>query len=95
MNSRITLANVSPGKLDELIAMQRDTSYPAYSKLHGFKGAIFLVDREKNSAASITLWETKDDLDAFDAKTRELFGSRFDELLTDRDIRHDEVAVQM
>jgi heme-degrading monooxygenase HmoA len=59
MNARVTLVQISPGKLDEAIGVYRDSVAPAAKQQQGCSGVYLLTDRETGKGISITLWETE------------------------------------
>lgn len=67
MHARVTTAHVQPGKMDDSLAIWRDTVPPVVKAQSGFKGALFLIDRNTGKGMSVTLWETEADLKAVEA----------------------------
>jgi hypothetical protein len=55
MHARVTTASGGTGQVDDGIATFRDNVVPAIREMGG-QGAILLVNREKGTALSITLW---------------------------------------
>jgi heme-degrading monooxygenase HmoA len=53
--SRVTTSQRSDA--DEAKSFIEDYAIPSLREVPGFRGAYFLVDREKQTAISITLWE--------------------------------------
>lgn len=64
MYARVTLAQLQPGKIDELIAFLRDNVVPAAQQQQGFKGLLVLTDENTNKGIAIALWETEADMAA-------------------------------
>ena len=64
MHARIGTFEVSPQRLDELVAHLRDRVVPAFSKHEGFLGYRAYVDRERGRLIGISLWTTRAALDA-------------------------------
>lgn len=64
MYVQLTRAQYQPGKIDEALAIVRDSILPAARQQKGFKNAYWVIDRETNTGIGISLWETKADVDA-------------------------------
>lgn len=64
MNARATIVQILPGKIDEAIAIYRDSVVPAAKQQKGCKGLYLLTDRNTGKGISITLWETETDMRA-------------------------------
>ena len=63
MYARVSTAEVQPGKMDEVIAVSRDAGLPAARQQPGFKGALWLTDRDANKLMAVSLWETREDME--------------------------------
>jgi hypothetical protein len=48
MYARVSTAAVQPGKMDEIIAVSRESGLPAAQQQRGFKGALWLTERDTN-----------------------------------------------
>ena len=64
MHSQVVRAQVQPGKVDEAVAIFRDSVAPAARQQKGFKNAYFLVDRSANKIVGFSLWESEADVAA-------------------------------
>lgn len=64
MYARVSIARAQPGKLDEVIAIHRDSVLPACKQQQGFRGLYLLQDPHTNHGMTITLWETEEDMAA-------------------------------
>lgn len=64
MHARMSTSPIQPGKIDEAIAIYRDSVVPAARQLQGFKGGLLLTDRNGGKVISISLWETEADMKA-------------------------------
>lgn len=62
MYARVSIARAQPGKLDEVIAIHRDSVLPACRQQQGFRGLYLLQDPHTNHGMTITFWETQGDL---------------------------------
>ena len=67
MYARVTLAQLQPGMLDELLKFLRENVVPAAQAQQGFKGLLLLTDETTNKGTAIALWETEADLAASEA----------------------------
>ncbi len=67
MYARVTLAQLQPGKIDELIPFLRENVVPAAQRQQGFKGLLLLTDETTNKGIAIALWETEADMAAGEA----------------------------
>ena len=67
MYARATLAQLQPGKIDELLQFLRENVIPAAQRQQGFKGLLLLTDENTNKGIAIALWETEADMAAGEA----------------------------
>ena len=76
MNARVTIIQFQPGKIDEGNRIVKESVVPPMKNVKGFKGQLFLIDRNANKAVSVNLWEAEADLKAFETSPlyRELMG---------------------
>ena len=81
--------------MDEVISLLRETNFPAYAQLQGFKGAILLTDAVTNKGISITLWETEADTKASDARIQEQRQRARKSQDTSPVVEHYQVSVQV
>lgn len=59
MFARATTTQMKAEKLDEAIALFRDSVMPEARKQKGFKGGHLLVDRETGRGVAVTVWDTE------------------------------------
>jgi heme-degrading monooxygenase HmoA len=64
MYARVSTAQVQPGRLDELLSVSQDSVLPAAQQQQGFRGGLWLTDPDTNKAMIVTLWETKEEMEA-------------------------------
>ena len=62
MHARVTFAQVRPGELHETIGLLRESLYPAFRLMNGFKGALLLTNSYTEKVGGITLWEGEADV---------------------------------
>ena len=62
MHARVTFAQVRPGELQETMGLLRDSLYPAFKQMQGFKGALLLTNRDTEKVRGVTFWETEADV---------------------------------
>ena len=67
MYARVTLAQLQPGKVDELLHFLHDNVVPAAQAQQGFKGLLLLTNDNTNKGIAIGLWETEADMVASEA----------------------------
>ncbi|MDP3768567.1 MAG: hypothetical protein Q8S13_11185 [Dehalococcoidia bacterium] len=67
MYIQLTKAKYQAGKLDEARALIQDSIFPAAREQKGFKGAYWAVDRAANVGIGVSLWESKEDVDALES----------------------------
>jgi heme-degrading monooxygenase HmoA len=67
MYARVTLAQLQPGKIDELMEFLSDNVVPAAQAQQGFKGLLLLTDDNTNKGIAFALWETEADMVASEA----------------------------
>ena len=61
MHAAVNFVQIQPGKMNEAIAIFRDSVVPAASQQQGNRGAILLTDPNTNKAIAVALWETEAD----------------------------------
>ncbi len=64
MHARVSTAEVQPGRMDEMVSISRDSVLPAARQQQGFEGGLWLTDSDTNKAMIVTLWETKEAMEA-------------------------------
>jgi heme-degrading monooxygenase HmoA len=76
MYARAVNIQFQPGKIDEANRIVKESIVPVLREQKGFRGQLFLVQRDTSKAISINLWETEADLTAFETSPlyRELMG---------------------
>ena len=62
MFSQVVRANIQPGKMDEGIALFRDSVLPAVRGQSGLQSVRLLVDREGNKIIGISFWDSEADV---------------------------------
>jgi heme-degrading monooxygenase HmoA len=67
MYARAVNVQFQSGKADEAKHLVKDAIVPVLQEQKGFKGQLFLTQRDTGKAISINLWETEDDLTAFES----------------------------
>jgi quinol monooxygenase YgiN len=63
-NARIVGVQITPDKLDEAIALYRDSVIPAAREQPGFLGGILLIDRATGKGISNTAWASEGEMRA-------------------------------
>ena len=64
MVARTGTLEVSPDRLDDVVAQLRDSQIPRYKDQQGYKGFTVLGDRSSGKVIGISFWETQEDLEA-------------------------------
>lgn len=59
MYARVTITQILPGKMDDVIGIMRDSIAPAVKQVDGSKGIYLLTDRKMGKCIAIVLWETE------------------------------------
>ena len=67
MYARVTLAQLQPGIVNDLLQFLRENVIPAAQRQQGFKGLLLLTDENTNKGIAIALWETEADMAAGEA----------------------------
>ncbi len=67
MYARVSTVEVQPGKMDEAVSVSRDSVLPAAQQQQGFKGGFWMTDLDGNKFMAVTLWESKEDMEASEA----------------------------
>jgi heme-degrading monooxygenase HmoA len=62
MYASVTLAQLQPGNVDELLQFLHDNVVPAAQAQQGFKGLLLLTNDNTNKGIAIGLWETEADM---------------------------------
>ena len=64
MFAQVVRVQIQPGKVDEAIAIFKDSVMPAAQQQKGFRNGYLLVDRSANGGIGLSLWETEADVAA-------------------------------
>ena len=64
MYARMMTSRLKHDMIDESLAIWRDAIIPAAQRQPGFLGVTLLIDNERDVGSSITLWESKEALEA-------------------------------
>ncbi len=67
MYARVTLAQLQPGKVEELVQFLQENVVPAAQAYQGFKGLLLLTDESTNKGIALALWENEADMLAGEA----------------------------
>ena len=67
MYARVSTAEVQPGKIEEMVSISKDSILPAARQQEGYEGGLWLTDPEANKAIIVTLWESRELLEAGEA----------------------------
>lgn len=67
MFARVMHIQSQPGKLDEIVALYRESVLPVLQQQKGFHDTLLLTDPDSGKGMSITLWESAADQQASDA----------------------------
>ena len=67
MHARVSTVKVRPGMMDEVVSVSRGSVLPAARTQQGFEGGLWLIDPDNNKAMIVTLWQTKEDMEAGEA----------------------------
>ncbi len=61
MYSQVTRVNIQPGKMDEGIAIFKDSVAPVIQGWSGFQSGRLLVDRAGNKILAVSFWDSAAD----------------------------------
>jgi heme-degrading monooxygenase HmoA len=61
MFARLTIVQVKPDKVDDVIKIYGDHVVPSAKGQKGYKGIFMLTDRKTGKGISITMWESEQD----------------------------------
>jgi quinol monooxygenase YgiN len=64
MHARVVSNQIQPGKVDEWLAIIRDSIVPSLKELDGFQGFVALIDREHGKSIGYSVWASAADLAA-------------------------------
>jgi heme-degrading monooxygenase HmoA len=64
MHARVSTAEVQPGRMDEVVAISRDSVLPAARQQRGFGGGLWLTDPDANKVVVATLWGSREDMES-------------------------------
>jgi quinol monooxygenase YgiN len=65
--ARVVSNQIQAGKMDEWLAIVRDSIVPSLKQQAGFNGFVVLVDREHDKSVGYSTWESQSDLVASEA----------------------------
>jgi quinol monooxygenase YgiN len=64
MYARVVTNQIQAGKMDEWLALIRDSIVPSLREQNGFMGFVALVDREHDKSIGYSMWAGETDLAA-------------------------------
>ena len=64
MFARVVSNEIQPGKMDEWLAIIRESIVPSLKEQDGFQGFVALVDREHGKSIGYSMWTSAADLAA-------------------------------
>jgi quinol monooxygenase YgiN len=64
MQARVVSNQIQPGKMDEWLAIIRESIVPALKEQDGFQGFVALIDREHDTSIGYSMWTSAADLAA-------------------------------
>jgi len=67
MYARVVTNQIQAGKMDEWLAVIRDSIVPSLKEQSGFGGFVVLVDREHGKSIGYSMWDSEADLAASEA----------------------------
>ena len=50
--------------MDEAVSASRDSVLPTARQQQGFRGGLWMIDPDTNKLMAVTLWKTKEDMEA-------------------------------
>ena len=59
MYARVVTNQIQPGRVDEWLALIRDSIVPSLKEQEGFLGFVALVDREHDRTIGYSIWESE------------------------------------
>ena len=62
MYAQVVRIQIQPGKMNEGVAIFRDSVLPAARQQKGFKNAYLLIDRKADKAIGFSLWDSEADV---------------------------------
>jgi quinol monooxygenase YgiN len=74
MHARVNATEWNPEKVEEGIRITEEKIIPSYRALPGFRGYVLLTEPDGEKAMAITMWDTKDQMDASVAVARAMVG---------------------
>jgi hypothetical protein len=80
MYARHVTVRGSADKIDDGVRSVREEVLPVLQECNGFRGQLLLVDRDKGEAIGISLWDTKEDMDASEEKVHQTRQSTADKV---------------
>jgi quinol monooxygenase YgiN len=64
MQARVVSNQIQPGKMDEWLALIRDSIVPSLQEQDRFRGFVVLIDREHDKSIGYSMWDGAADLAA-------------------------------
>lgn len=64
VHARVSRFTGSPDQVEEAIRVTKEQITPAAKQIAGYKGVLYLVDREAGNAMAVTLWESEEAMKA-------------------------------
>jgi heme-degrading monooxygenase HmoA len=73
MHARLSRwAGLPPERLDQTVREFEQQSLPVLEQQSGFNGVVVMIDQSAGKAAAITLWESREDLQATEKLAEEM-----------------------
>jgi hypothetical protein len=74
MHARVNSTEWNPEKVQDGIRITEEKIIPSYQGLPGFRGYVLLTEPGGHRAMAITMWDTKEQMDASGAVARAMVG---------------------
>jgi quinol monooxygenase YgiN len=62
MHARVVTNQIQPGKMDEWVALIRDSVVPSLRDQKGFKGFVVLTNAEAGKSIGYSIWDSSNDM---------------------------------
>jgi len=69
LHARVNIRQIQPGKMEEAIRIVKESGGPAARQRPGYGGGIMLADRSTGKVLNITLWQTEEDMMAWETSS--------------------------
>ena len=70
MHARLSMLQVDPGRIDEMVSNLEESDLPTFAQYDGFKGFTMLIDRKGGKCIACSYWSSAETMAASEEKVK-------------------------